>query len=77
MPYSRIPAPTNANHTVWVSGASAITGSPTAATKGHHDPAGTCTGSGADVGCGCLSHSWSRLVTVIAVYRWAYEPFEV
>src|SRR5205823_11461435 len=40
-PVTRRAAPANATHSVCVSGASARTGSPNAATMGHHDPPGT------------------------------------
>src|SRR5438552_12545815 len=40
MPVTRIAAPRNATHSVCVSGASARTGRPHAATSGHHEPAG-------------------------------------
>src|SRR5882724_3142935 len=70
MPNSRIAAPRNTSHSVCVNTESAITGSPHAATSGHHDPPGTWMGAGGVAG-GSRIGSWcsvfdrgSRLVTV-------------
>src|SRR5262245_59150845 len=64
MPKRRTAAPTNTIQTVCVSGASAMIGSPAAATSGHQEPGGTCTCSGAPFG-GCSdSHRGIRLCTV-------------
>ena len=66
----RSAAPTNATHSVCVSGANARTGRPNAATMGHHDPPGTWIGSGGAAG-GSRIGPWRsvlqrgrRLVTV-------------
>src|SRR4029077_18220643 len=70
MPKRRIAAPTNTIHRVCARTESAITGSPQAATNGHHDPPGTWIGAGGVAG-GSRIGSWcsvfqrgSRLVTV-------------
>src|SRR2546426_10297880 len=63
-------APTNTTHRVCVRGASAMTGSPRAATTGHHEPPGTWIGAGGTAG-GSFIGPWrsvrqrgSRLSTV-------------
>src|SRR5213078_2750595 len=70
MPASSTAAPTNASHSVWVSGASARIGRPNAASMGHHDPPGTWIGPGGAAG-GSRIGSWcsvfqrgSRFATV-------------
>src|SRR5437879_11169629 len=70
MPKMRIAAPANTSHRVCVNTDSAITGSPHAATSGHHDPPGMWIGAGGVAG-GSRMASWcsvfqrgSRLVTV-------------
>src|SRR2546428_12867436 len=50
MPTISSATPTNTTHSVCVSGASAITGRPSAATRGHHDPPGTWMGPGGTAG---------------------------
>src|SRR2546426_597055 len=70
MPKRRMAAPTNTTHRVCVSGASAMTGSPKAATMGHHEPPGMWIGAGGRAG-GSFIGPWrsvrqrgSRLSTV-------------
>src|SRR2546425_9568270 len=70
MPKRRMAAPTNTTHRVCVRGASAMTGSPRAATTGHHEPPGTWIGAGGTAG-GAFIGPWrsvrqrgSRLSTV-------------
>src|SRR5438105_15915361 len=70
MPASSTAAPTNASHSVWVSGASARIGRPSAASIGHHDPPGTWIGAGgvvggSRIGSGCsVFQRGSRVATV-------------
>src|SRR5438445_12601855 len=70
MAKSRIAAPRNTTHSVCVRTESAITGSPHAATSGHHDPPGMWIGAGGAAGGSCIGswcsvfHRGSRLVTV-------------
>src|SRR5207253_2350574 len=78
MPTSSRAAPTNTTHSVWVSADSAMTGRPSAATSGHHDPPGTWIGPGGTAG-GSFIGPWCsvvqrgrRLVTVgITEKLWA------
>src|SRR6266480_156848 len=70
MANSRIAAPTNTSHSVCVNTESAITGSPHAATSGHHDPPGMWIGAGGVAGGSRIAswrsvfHRGSRLVTL-------------
>src|SRR3989454_5516021 len=50
MPKRSMATPTNTTHRVCVRGASAMTGSPRAATTGHHEPPGTWIGAGGTAG---------------------------
>src|SRR2546422_6462085 len=70
MAKSRIAAPRNTTHSVCVRTESAITGSPHAATMGHHDPPGMWIGAGGRAGGSFIGpwrsvrHRGSRLSTV-------------
>src|SRR5207247_11009361 len=56
-----IATPRNASHRWCVSKARASTGSPSAATGGHHEPHGTWTGAGGAAGGSGIGSWWSVL----------------